>query len=135
VAAKAERGKSVPITLFLPARVVKEARELGVKLAVVVRQTLKTFVERSELPPVELRAEDKTRVDVRVPREVAEKLKERGGPSAAAWFVAKKLEVAVETAKRVMSMSLEEFIAEYVSCGSPARIPASSRQRSQGGGA
>ena len=135
MAAKAERGKSVPITLFLPARVVKEARELGVKLAVVVRQALKTFVERSELPPVELRAKDKTRVDVRVPREVAEKLKERGGPSAAAWFVAKKLEVAVETAKRVMSMSLEEFIAEYVSCGSPAHALPAHAGGARGGGA
>jgi len=137
--------KNLIVTLFLPKQLVEEARRLGVKIATIARQALETFVEHPELPPLKLRVKERERVDISVPRELGEELKKRGGPSTATWFVSRRLQAAIEMAKRVLSMPTEEFMTEFfadkepeeteeaLSCSEPENMSPVAHDRDQAG--
>jgi len=115
---KPGRKRSETVTVLIPKELYEEAKRLNVAVGRVARHALMAFV-KYDLPFLELPEGEKVRLNVRVPAEVAEKLRELGGPSVAFWFVARRLEHHIKLAKKVLSMSTEEFATEYANGGWP----------------
>ena len=97
-----ERGDA-SVRVILPKAVVEEAYKANVQVGFAVKRALLVFIAK-DLPPMWPLTRpnvEKTRVKARVPRIVAKKLSEIGGPSRAWWFCARVLIACAKKAREV----------------------------------